>query len=69
VDKTIKAKLRKIERQAGDNSPGIFIIEDGKIISSGREYTPAEYEAIKKSKRVITIIDDLEEVKNGNKEN
>jgi hypothetical protein len=69
VDKTIKQKLANVERMAGRHTPGVFIIdENGKIISSGREYTREQYEAIAKKKRVVTIIDNIKEVQNGSKE-
>lgn len=66
MDKTIKQKLANVERMTGRYTPGVFIIdENGKIKSSGREYTREQYEAIAKKKRVVTIIDDIKEVQNG----
>ena len=60
MDKTIKQKLEKVERMAGSNAPAIFLIENGKITSGGKEYTREEYEAIlAKNKTVITLIDNI----------
>ena len=63
IDKVISKKLAELEQRAG-SSPGVFIIEGGTIKSAGKEYTQAEYEAIVKDKRVVTIIDDIKEVLN-----
>lgn len=57
--RTIK-KLEALEVKAGLNNAGVFLIEDGRITSAGKEYTREEYEAIKKKKRIVTIYDDIE---------